>query len=617
MFLSLSLVRSSSLVHLGVVIVDETHFITDPERGIVVELLLTLLVSARRDGVAAQLVALSAVIGDVNHFDEWMGAGCLKHLERPIPLVEGVIDRSGTFQYVDVDGTECRAQLVPRHLIYQRRDRPSPQDLVVPLVQKLLRDDQETVLVFRGIRGKAAGTANYIGDSLSLPPAVTALQRLPAVASSTDSAQLRKCLQRGTAFHNSNLVREERAVVEGAFRDAREVRVLASTTTLAAGVNTPASTVIIVEHDFPGDPPRNFRVAEYKNMAGRAGRPGFGPVGRSILYAENAIERARLFATYVRGAPEGVYSSFKPREIDTWLIRLLRQVRRIEEQKVVGLLANTFGGYTLARQDPSWQGRTERELLGILGRMKALGLVEEYRGGLVLTRLGEACGQASLSLQSCLHLVEMLKQLGVVAASELMVLLQCLDELDATYTPLAKANRKGTDRGWSYAAAGIASRATLGALARGAGDDGYERRCKRALVLRDWIAGTPMVAIEERFSPHPFFRVTSGTVRTFAETTRFHLRSAADIAKVVFDSPDFSEADVQLLLHRLELGVAAPMLELAELARSLTREEVLRLSNVGFQSREALANAADEVLKGILGDSIRLGVLRAAVPRAS
>jgi replicative superfamily II helicase len=614
MFLSLVLTNPSALVHLGAVVIDEAHFITDPERGITVELLLTLLVGASIEGPAPQLIALSAVIGKINHFDDWLGANCLQHLDRPVPLVEGVLDRTGVYQYLDVDGTEKQEQLVARRSIFQRRDKPSAQDVLVPLVQQLVSNQAETVLVFRGVKGRAAGTANYIAESLNLGRATSAIQSLPAVSSSTDSELLRKCLDRGTAFHNSNLVREERAVVEHAFRDAREVRVLASTTTLAAGINTPASTVIIVEHEFPGNPPRDFRVAEYKNMAGRAGRPGFGPIGRSILYADNAIERARLFRTYVLGEPEGVQSSFDPREIDTWLIRLLRQVGRIEEQKVVGLLANTFGGYMLVRRDASWQGRTERELLGLLDRMKRLGLVEEFRGHITLTRLGEACGQASLAMQSCLQLVEMLKRRGLVSASELMVLVQCLDELDEIYTPLAKANKKGTDREWSYAAARIAARPTLTELARGGGDDGYQKRCKRSLVLNDWAAGIPMLELERRYSPHPFFRTTAGTVRSFADTTRFHLRSAADIAKVVFDSPEFRESEIQILLDRLELGLAEEMLELAKVARSLTREELISLIQAGFRTSAAVASAADEVLAGILGEVARVALLRKAIP---
>lgn len=45
------------------------------------------------------------------------------------------------------------------------------------------------------------------------------------------------------------------------------IHVLAATTTLAAGINTPASTVVLAENEFVGEDGRPFTVAEYKNMA--------------------------------------------------------------------------------------------------------------------------------------------------------------------------------------------------------------------------------------------------------------------------------------------------------------------------------------------------------------
>ena len=62
---------------------------SNPTRGISVELLLTNLLAARERSVCPQLVGLSAVIGDLNAFDEWLGCGKLLRTDRPVPLVEG------------------------------------------------------------------------------------------------------------------------------------------------------------------------------------------------------------------------------------------------------------------------------------------------------------------------------------------------------------------------------------------------------------------------------------------------------------------------------------------------------------------------------------------------
>jgi replicative superfamily II helicase len=91
-------------------------------------------------------------------------------------------------------------------------------------------------------------------------------------------------------------------VIERHFRDQKGgVEVLAATTTLAAGINTPASTVILAEQEFIGEDGRPFTVAEYKNMAGRAGRLGFNETGKAIILADTPFQRRELFIRYVRG----------------------------------------------------------------------------------------------------------------------------------------------------------------------------------------------------------------------------------------------------------------------------------------------------------------------------
>ena len=310
MFLGLSLAAPPVLAKIGLVVLDEAQFITDPTRGIGVELLLTNLLPAREQGIKPQLVALSAVIGEVNHLDDWLGCQRLVTDARPVPLVEGVINRRGEYRYVDVDGQEGSEQLLAPQDIVQRRARPGSQDVIVPLVRKLVAKGEQ-VLVFRNNRGASAGCAGYLARELGLDEAAEALASLPGQYLSSTSGKLRTALLGGTAFHTSDLSREERAVVEQVFRDPQgPIRVLVATSTVAAGVNTPVETVIIVENAFPGRPAQDYSVAGYKNMAGRAGRLGLAEHGRSILLAADPLEEGMLFRRYVHGEPEQVRSSF-------------------------------------------------------------------------------------------------------------------------------------------------------------------------------------------------------------------------------------------------------------------------------------------------------------------
>ena len=77
-FLNLALVSPRLLSQLGLVVMDEGQFITDPTRGITVELIFSLLLRVRERGIHPQLVVLSAVMGNLNNFDRWLDLPLLK-----------------------------------------------------------------------------------------------------------------------------------------------------------------------------------------------------------------------------------------------------------------------------------------------------------------------------------------------------------------------------------------------------------------------------------------------------------------------------------------------------------------------------------------------------------
>lgn len=495
-FLNLSLSSPRLLNQLGLVVLDEGQFITDPQRGITVELILALLLRARERAIQSQLIVLSAVIGNVNAFDRWLNVGLLISKHRPVPLIEGVLDRTGTFQYMDIDGATKTEELLPSASIRQRKEKPGSQDVIVPLVRQLVTKG-EKVIVFRNMRGPAQGCAKYLADELELPPAEFVLATLPSEDLSAASAHLQECLAGGTAFHNTNLLREEREAVERGFRDpAGGIYALAATTTLAAGINTPASTVVLAESEFVGEEQRPFTVAEYKNMAGRAGRLGYNEIGKSIVLAETPMERTQLFRRYVLGTPEDVRSSFRDENLATWTVRLLSQVSRVRNEDIPGLLINTFAGYSASRANAGWTTVVTAQLQTLIERLVKSGLAEQDADFVHLTLLGRACGSSSLSFESALRLVELLRSLNIDATpvTELLALVQVLPEMDAVYTPLFK---KGALE--SSCASEVSRRygsPVAGLLQRyGVDRHGFWQRCKRAAIVWDWIQGVPVEEI--------------------------------------------------------------------------------------------------------------------------
>ncbi|MGY4199082.1 DEAD/DEAH box helicase [Bradyrhizobium sp. USDA 4520] len=625
MFLNLALSSPRLLNQLGLVVLDEGQFITDPSRGITVELIFALLLRARQRGIDPQLVVLSAVIGNLNSFDRWLDLPLLTSRDRPVPLIEGVLDRRGTFQFVDIDGTTKTETLVPPSHIVQRRDKPSSQDVIVPLAKQLVGQG-EKIIVFRNTRGPAQGCARYLANELGLGPATDVLAVLPTQDLTAASQVLRLCLQGGTAFHNTNLLRAEREAVERGYRaqggyraEGGQIHALAATTTLAAGINSPASTVILAENEFLGEDGRPFTIAEYKNMAGRAGRLGFNETGKAIILAETPVERAQLFQKYVLGRPEDVTSSFKQRDLPTWILRLLSQVRGVRAEDIPGLLANTFGGYSASLANPHWIRQTEGDIAALVDRLLQAGLAERDGDLVRLTLLGRACGSSSLAFESSLRLIELMRQLDISRTAPVTVLgiVQVLAEMDAIYTPVMKKGRAESVRASQVGQRYGADMAHF--LQRYCdGDFEFVARCKRAAILYDWIEGVPVDEIERRYTTNLRQGVINyGDIARIADGARFHLRSAHQILSALFPAqPDFLLA-LDGLLRRLEFGLPAEALELIGLPIALSRGQYLALFSAGARTVDGALSLSPETLERCVGKAPAKALGEIAQERAS
>ncbi|MBL8554597.1 MAG: DEAD/DEAH box helicase [Phenylobacterium sp.] len=612
-FLGMVLSAPHILNQIGLVVIDEAQFITEPGRGMTVELLLTYLLSARDRGIAPQVIALSAVIGDINGFERWLGCNLLVTDQRPVPLIEGVIDRTGAWTFRREGEAPQTDQLLDRFAIRQRKEKPSDQDVIVPLVRHLV-EQGEKVIVFRNNRGSSSGAANYLAAELGLPRAANVITELPEADQSVMSRSLRQALEGGVAFHHGDLNREERVAVERGFRrQDGGIHVLVATSTVAAGVNTPASTVIVAETEFRGaDGSTPYTVAQYKNMAGRAGRLGFENEGKAILIADNGAERNQLMRTYVDGRPEPLRSSFDERNPGTWVMRLLAQVREAPRAAVTDMVANTYGGYLANLRDPRFRERMTETLDRLLTRMVADGLVEQEGEMIRLTMLGRACGESPLMLESALRLVEVLRRVQPERATPetLATLLEVLPERDEDYTP--QAGRYGEAR-WQQTAGQRFGFDVAGLLRMRVGSDKeYYARCKRALIVADWIAGVPLNEIEDGYSANGFSAVRHADVRGFADGSRYLLESAVRIASIVL-ALALDEEAVAAFLKRLELGVPEAALWFTDFGLELTRGELLLLWDRGFGTPDRVAAMTADQMEALIGSKGRR--LHAALAR--
>jgi len=79
--------KTEWLSEIGTVIIDEIHLLNDVSRGPTLEILITLL---RQIVPKAQIIGLSATIGNPQELAEWLNAELVSDNWRPVPLHKGV-----------------------------------------------------------------------------------------------------------------------------------------------------------------------------------------------------------------------------------------------------------------------------------------------------------------------------------------------------------------------------------------------------------------------------------------------------------------------------------------------------------------------------------------------
>jgi superfamily II RNA helicase len=108
---------------------------------------------------------------------------------------------------------------------------------------------------------------------------------------------LDRLLRNGVGVHHAGMLPRHRRLVER-LAGAGLLPVICGTDTLGVGVNIPIRTVLMTAlSKFDGTKVRVFTVREFRQLAGRAGRPGFDPDGHVWAQApEHVIDNARALS---------------------------------------------------------------------------------------------------------------------------------------------------------------------------------------------------------------------------------------------------------------------------------------------------------------------------------
>jgi helicase len=290
--------RVSWVNSVGLFVADEVHLAGNDRRGPTLEMILTKVVHL---GLDAQLLALSATVSNVKSVAEWLHATPVELDWRPVPLKEGVYDYG---RVVFTDGEEVQ---IPRSTY------GSPIDVAMDTLK-----EGGQALVFASTRRRAVSLATRSAELTHrrLTPdekraASEASRRILGSGEETSlSRLLAEVVAKGSAFHHAGLEPEHRRIVEDYYR-ARAIKLLAATPTLAAGVNLPARRVVIADmtrYDAERGGNSEISVLEYRQMAGRAGRPQYDDHGETVMVPPPSQTAASFLEHYTKEPPEPIKS---------------------------------------------------------------------------------------------------------------------------------------------------------------------------------------------------------------------------------------------------------------------------------------------------------------------
>ncbi|MGV9722811.1 DEAD/DEAH box helicase [Nocardia beijingensis] len=606
-FRALALANPHLLKMLSVVVVDEAQTLTDDIRGSNLEFLMTVINNKRGQDGSPQMITLSAVVGDLGGLERWIGGRNLHSDKRPVPLREGVLDWRGNLRFLDETGEE-RTEASFIQPLYVDGSRST----VIPLVRKLMAEGKK-VIVFRQTKGEAAACATYLAADLGLAAATAVLEDLAAGEPSASTVSLRRTLSGGVGFHTADLDRTERRVLEDAFRrPASGLDVIVATPTLAMGVNTPATAVIIVGLTHPGPIPKPYTVASYKNMVGRAGRLGLAESGESYLVPEGQLNPARAWTDYVLGQLEPLVSKLVPDgDPRTLMLGVLARYEAdvtgcVSEEDVVGFLDSSFAAFQ-ERQggNPQWDARQLHEAFQDLVDAR---LIEQSDQGFRLTSLGRFTGESGVHVDSIIRLADVLRHIDGAAlkSTGLVAAAQLTKELDGVYMQINLRGKTAETSRWSSVLLQQDIPPSLvNALQNTApeGIKGAVQRAKRASAAIYWINGIQLSDVESALNQAIWSRPSmAGTIRAVTDRTRDLLPAVAAVLQEL--NPEATETISSLAertVIRLEFGVTPDLVDLAGSTPSLGRPQLLALKAADITSPQAVTSKTIEQLAEIVG----------------
>ncbi|MGC8607542.1 MAG: DEAD/DEAH box helicase [Vulcanisaeta sp.] len=581
------------LKQVGILIIDEIHYIDDDKRGPTIE---SIIAKVKSLGLSMQLLALSATVGNAEEIAKYLDAELVVSDWRPVKLREGVY-YDGVIYYADGSREPIK-------------DLENP---VLSLVMDTIFNGGQT-LVFTSSRSNTVKLsqqiAHYICNyNVKLIEPRELMKVSNAILETSQSKllgeELAKIVRCGVAFHHAGLDMDVRSIVENSFRD-RLIKAVVATTTLAAGVNLPARRVIIHEYRRyePGFGMEELPIMEYKQMAGRAGRPGLDPYGEAILIARSEDEVDYLIRNYINARVEDVKSKFlTDKNLATHILSAIASGYALNIDDVMRFISSTLGyiqgGF---HRNEFLRDLLKRKIDDVLNFLVESGFLERRNNDVAATALGSLLNTLYLDPYTANVYIRGLRSrnetndLGythlIIQSPEVPKLRVRRNEFD-DYIKLVLDN-------WDYLL--IKPSITRDEIENDEFEDeeieDYLSTIKTAVMLLDWANEVSEDELYKNYDVGP------GDLRVYSDLMNWLASAVTRLAGAI--GMRKHEERLNVLRWRLIYGVKEELIELVINLEGVGRTRARALYDAGFKDIADIANADPKAISIIRGFGDRL-----------
>jgi ATP-dependent DNA helicase len=558
-------------------IADEVHLVGEAHRGPTLEMILAKVI---RYTPGAQILALSATISNTEELSKWLGAKLVTTEWRPVKLIEGVYD-GGTLYFVDEDSRKLT-----------QTNRGGAIDVAMDTVS-----ESGQSLIFCETRKRAVAMAEKAAeivptllsfeDSSELREVAT---RIRNSGEETDvSRRLANVVERGVAFHHAGLDSKHRQVIEEAFKK-RQIKILTATPTLAAGVNLPARRVVlssVMRYNAEEGGQTPISILEFKQMAGRAGRPLYDKVGEIVLLANQSFNSDELLEHYINGEPEPIRSKLSAEgPLRAALLGLIAAQSGIRESEVYDFFESTLFGSQFkeitirSRVKKALEFLREEEL--ILARTKRF----------LATKFGKRVAMLYIDPQSATIMRRAIRyaEKGKKHTLGLMHVIVQTPDMSPKFETRQKDSKEVDEILSNRESEFVTPIPASGDQSFYSEYDDLLGDFRTVLALNAWINENPEQFLLEKYSIEP------GDLHRMVENANWLLYSLGELSRL------FGRLDLALeceeLRERVRYGIKPELMMLTRL-EGIGRVRARSLFNAGFTTIEKLSEAPVERLASV------------------